>query len=751
MPPRPDDNYNPTATVSPSTSAPSDYNTTKASPDAFGAQVGGAISQTGQVLGKLGDEALQIGLQRQGMINETLSTDAETQASTAYGKIIGDFKAKEGLQAVNAVPQTVAAIQQVRQQIRSTLPNSAAQRSFDMLAARRESFALQDVNSYGAVQVKAADKASASASLNNAIESASDPTIASNDSQFHSALGDIQFQAARITTNLGYGADAGTGMQQDPKTGAVTFDTSTKEGQAAQAVHKEYVNKAVGQAWVNRINTLATDPQSGNINTAIDTLTRNKADIPPETYAKLSHQLAPAWRNEQARGGADQFVANINGGYNQVISGQGQPPQEQAAADTINKLFPGSTVTSQARTAEHNATYGSVSDSMHLSGNAIYFVPPKGTTLDQVRAGFQSQGINPTELLDEGDHIHVGWAPKNQPAPAGIAGPAANYRSLGDYYGTHMPEILENAKQEADKIFPGDATFSDQYVARVQQKLTNVMTQERAANTADTHLVMSAIQGDDKHPPITSEDQFVNGSVDPAVKAAWISMNANNGQGAQAIRNIITANSHGRAVGYGTDFYKHTMDVLSGAVQSPDQLGSYIVPGAGNQSPLTNTGQGVLAKQIQDQQTPEGHAFAQAQSTYLQGLHSKYIGSGQAPGISDTSTNEKFNSVLMDVIPKIQAGKAAGLTAQQMFDPKSKDYITPAIAAPDPVKLMTENAMRNININQGSASAIPDFKSLSDLQTYVGKNPRFRQQAINLALQNKWIQPTPPSVPKPEF
>lgn len=84
----------------------------------------------------------------------------------------------------------------------------------------------------------------------------------------------------------------------------------------------------------------------------------------------------------------------------------------------ITSLIPGATITGMGRTPARNAAVGGVPNSMHLSDQAIDFVAPPGSKLDNVVAKLRAQGVPVTEAInegqkgDQGPHFHIGWAPK---------------------------------------------------------------------------------------------------------------------------------------------------------------------------------------------------------------------------------------------------------------------------------------------------------------------------------------------------
>jgi hypothetical protein len=771
--PRPDDSYNPVQAQAPSVGMPNDYLSVRANPNAFGAQVGQALEGTGKVLGQMGDEAMNIAVQRQGMINETLSTDAETQAASAYGAIMGKYKSMEGLQAVHALPQTVSDLTQVRQTIRATLPNVAAQRSFDLLAARRESYALGDINNYAATQIKVADTRSASAALNQAIDSASDYSVASSDVQSQDALMNVKFQAARVLNNQGYGEGAGTGMKQDAK-GNLTF-SDTPEGNQAKDVYDDFMSKAAGKIWENRITTLANDPKNGSVTKAVDVLARNKDDIPSATYAKLSHMLAPAVRSEQARGIADDVKTNLDRAYATQFTNTSGPagPKDlvdifanqesgngktsanigQIQPDTWSKFAkPGENINNSADnravmdrmlnkyTADYDGDTSRVAVA-YFSGPGN--VAPVGSPTPYLHDYKDSQGKSVSSYVDD---------IKTKTSSSG------GYQSQADYIRTNYTDLVQQARDKAREAHPDDATFEDQAVARTQQHLNDVIRTQELQTRGDQDLVLQATKGKyTGNNPLTNSSQI--NLMPKEVRDAWDRWNLNDPYAAKKLDNLVSANSRGKAVTYGTDFYKHFLDVANGTTKNPVDLMSYIDPANKNDSPLTNTGYERLSKITQDIQTPEGHAFIQAESNFLQDTHRLYTG-GALGGNGPTATNKEFNQALQEIIPKIEAGKAAGKTPEQLFSPKingkdNPDYITAAVKPPSISSIVaptmrvlaapgSKNSSAAVTPSVSQSSAPKEYGSLDELK----KADIPRAQKVLYARNKGWIGSDAPEVPR---
>ncbi len=70
-------------------------------------------------------------------------------------------------------------------------------------------------------------------------------------------------------------------------------------------------------------------------------------------------------------------------------------------------------ITSGLRSPQHNAAVGGVPNSAHLTGNAFDFIPNGVSTADATNRLVKS-GIPFDQVYDEGDHVHVSFAPTNR-------------------------------------------------------------------------------------------------------------------------------------------------------------------------------------------------------------------------------------------------------------------------------------------------------------------------------------------------
>ncbi len=738
------DGYNPTQTVAPNGGMPGNYLTAKANPDTFGAQVGQAVQRGGQAIGAVGNELMQEAIRQQGMVNESIMTDSETLFNKELGAVKGEYQSLKGLAAVAAHDSAVQRVIQAKQKILEKLPNDAVRRGFSLLAARQEGFIIREFGEYKAGQIKAADRESAEASANVSLDNASDPTMANNDVAFNEALGNIDFQVARIVNNLGYMV----GSTQDPATGKVTF-SDDDVGQKAKAVYDNYRNKYIGQAWTNRLNTLAFDPQTGSVEKAVDVLTRNKDQIPSATYATMAAKFAPAYRNEQARQGSDLLIQEIDAEYEGMI-GSG----DEGYKTILAGLLPGITITSGTRTPEENAQVGGVENSNHLTGNAMDFVLPEGMTFKDVEARLKEGRFNVKELIDEGDHVHVAWETRSGTP---VSKSAEGYTSKANYYRSNYSSIIDKARDRAEKIHPGDSTFSDNYVARVEQRISKEIREQELAIRAQQDFVLQTIQGDKSRPAIANIDQL-DVNPDPRVRDAIANWRTNDPYADVKMNNLILANSRGQASSYGNQFYKLYQDVTSGKIDSPTDLLSYV--GAASNSPLTNTGYEALKKIVADQGTPAGVAWSDQTNKFLSEIQKDMT--IRVPGIELPALNENFQKSLMTILPRIEAGRAAGKTPAQLFDKNSPDYVGNDVKLPTTAEMTNARAQAAANKRleaaraAGTATVNPaTFKGVPDLLKAWQDKKITEEEFDKIAIERGWARApvaapastTPPPVP----
>lgn len=535
----------------------------RATPDDFGAQAFGAARQ-------LGTNLTDIAIQRQGMLNETLATNAETDYMTQLGAITTKYNNLEGLAAVAAHGQTTSDIAALRQQVSATLPNPMAQRAFNMLAQRHEAYALQDVARYSATQQKWADNQSAQASMTNAIGRAGDINVASDDARFNGdVLRTADFQIVRQLNNQGYGPDSGSGMRQDARTGEVTFD-DTQAGQMARAKYEEMQNKAHGQAWEIRLQAL-TDH---DLATGYDVYTRNRGRIPGATQAKMDAFFAPKVLDEQARkvgfGAVSEAASGWTGRASQApqstpglmpISGKDETEAyiRQGAIkrgidpDIAVQVARSESGLDRSAAGDGNSSHGVFQ--LHYGGVAPGGNAVGGLGDDFTKAtGLDARDPDTTSAQIDFALDHAaknGWGAfhawkgdpyagiKAQPLPPGTGGQI--YQTQTDFLLSHAGDIMDRARAQAEALHPGDEKFAETVVSHAERQLGILQYQQRQKSAADDQTLIQAMLPDKNGKrPFSVDEMLARGG--PAAAEAWTRLQIENSQKAESITKVIDAN-----------------------------------------------------------------------------------------------------------------------------------------------------------------------------------------------------------------
>lgn len=658
--PRPDDSYNSVPGVEPSTGMPSDTLSVRASPENFGSQIGQALQSGGQKIEQGTDSLMQVQMQKLGLANEHAANAGEIKSIVDGGNLETQFKNLKGLDATNAKDQYIQKYLKLNSDIRNSLGNPEAQKAFDQLINRRVGFTIQGMDDYAHTERNQAYREGNKASAKLSINRLSQYEVAMSPAQRNFEMANVIHQANTEYTAPTYGHYQTISATTDPKTGLLKFE-DTEQGKMAQADYDNYINSQKDEAYTNMVNGIAFDAKRGNVNKAVDFLTTQEKDMSPGTYAKLSAHLAGPYGNEQARSISESVLDKYNGMY--------QGGSQEDIPGQIKALIPGAIISSTSRTPEQNKKVGGVFDSMHLNGQAADVVLPLGTTAADLKAQLASKGITPTEFLDEGTHVHIGWGGKNgvgmTPTLSGGV-----HQSQADFLSDHLPQMIQETRTEAARQGQ-DTTGQDRAVQRLETRVNEF----RSAQAGQAHSLRDSLIQKIMDPknPITSQSMLDYGDAD--TRNQWVQYQTLDAYGASAMQRIVAANAQGRSNTYGTDFYSHYADLLTGKV-STEQLQDYF---GGDKSPISNTGIRVLQQASDDLKTPEGQAFRAAEAKYLDTIHGQITGSKVFPGINPAILKADFDKQLMDQIPQIEAKKAdlirQGKNPTDMFNPDNPDYV----------------------------------------------------------------------------
>lgn len=732
--PRPNDTYSPVPSQMNDGGMPGDYLSAGATATQAGAGVGQAVQGLGQSVKKVGDTVFDHQMTELGLANEHAYVEGEKQLLIEGGEIDNEFKTLTGLDATNSKDTAIQKYLEVNKRIRDGLPTDAARRGYDQITRQRIGFTIQNMNSYATTQKKKAYRDGNTSSMALSVSRASNPDVAGNNAQFDVETANIIFNLNATFSAPEYGDFHTVPAKEDPNTGRLIYDTSTEQGRIAQNTYDDEYNKNIGKAWKNRITTVSAglEPNQGPVQ-AVELLKANKSRIPNDTYSDLSKMLATPYKTYRNSETANNTLSKWEAKYQNGLSGG----TSQQLSDVITNSLPGSKVTSTYRDPEKNKAVNGAKNSDHLRDDAIDFVAPPGTTEEQVRDILKSQGITPRYLKlekegQDGQHFHISYPKNNSEVETGT-----RYTNKADFYRANYPQILDEAYEESLTKY-GDPILAEQAKGLTQTRINNVINQQNMMTMAHRNTVLKFVTGGvDGKSPITDMSQL---ETAPAhIRNSWHEYAADNAYAYPNMMKIVKAQSFPKQSGYGTNFYANSLKAITGEVTDPVEFGSELMPEEGANSPLTENGRNVLSSIIKDRSTPEGAEFWNETKDYIYRLQKEYVGTGFVPGATPYSTNSEWNKALREVMPRIMAGKARGLTAQQMFSQKingkdNPEYVYPSVPAPSWSKL---SEIKIASFGSGTPAAakpmtIDTIQSKEDLDKFAVSQGLTEQQYIKL-------------------
>lgn len=168
MPPRPNVPYSPVGDVAPEVRAPFDYLTVRATPQQFGSDVGTAFEKSGQILGRVGQEAEQTALEFQQLNNETTVYTAMAQGSQQQGDLETNLRQLRGMNAVNARGEYQQKLMDIQNNLAESMPNPAAKAAFLQRFSRYTAMTDRSMGFYIGDQAQAAHIEALNATLDAA-------------------------------------------------------------------------------------------------------------------------------------------------------------------------------------------------------------------------------------------------------------------------------------------------------------------------------------------------------------------------------------------------------------------------------------------------------------------------------------------------------------------------------------------------------------------------------------------------------
>lgn len=130
--------YNPVPQVGPSGQGIQGFSV-RANEDAFGGGIAAEGKKLGAAFEKAGDEIFSVAMKLQNQHNDAIAKDADAKYIIESSNLHADYNSLQGQDAIKARPKYLEDLTAVRERIRESLPNPAAQKLYD--SSTRQNFA----------------------------------------------------------------------------------------------------------------------------------------------------------------------------------------------------------------------------------------------------------------------------------------------------------------------------------------------------------------------------------------------------------------------------------------------------------------------------------------------------------------------------------------------------------------------------------------------------------------------------------
>ena len=502
------------------------YNTIdRANPDNFGAQVGQTLDQAGNIL-------QQNALQRQQLANETNVNDVyANQFSPAARDIYQNYMKLEGKDAEAQFPSFQQQMNDLRTQVRGSLPNTMQQKAFDEASTRRVEMDLDGMARYGAAQTKAWEwnthtatlaelTAEAEANYNNPqrVQNVRDLLdnetadyglkhgwssevfryqLGENNDRLWSAVikrqvlsGDFTGAMKTYQDQVSAGRISGRAQGELEK-----FFKPIQDLQSAQNAYGKVTGGAMAQQIAGEAQRNGVDPGTALTVWSAEGGVSNPATKNPASSATgIFQHLDSTWK---AQGGTDQDrldpgrqvqlgVALVKQNTDALAKDLGRQPQPWEVYLAHQQGIEGATALLHADpNASAAGALGDSTDKLTLNG-----IPADATVSHAL--GYIKNYVD--------RHAQM-YATNGAPTAQNIAG----------NYSAHLQGVADQAQRD----FPGDPGMRQLYVSHYQQQAGQALYAQQMTDRANSSVVFNALTGSN---PVSSWPEF---SSDPKRRDAF--------------------------------------------------------------------------------------------------------------------------------------------------------------------------------------------------------------------------------------
>lgn len=599
-------------------------------PAAFGATVAQAIQHLGATEEQAGNELFNRAIAIQQLRNESEATEALANYELTSGKLRNDFLLKQGKDAPDALEASTQSQNEARIAAREDLSNDFVRKMFDRSSLFIQNRNIISMSDHAATETRKYAANSLQAKLNSGVDQA---RYATDDADFNQRLKEIDAVSRGLSAQAGHdpdSADQASFTWQSKAIGNRIIETAHKNPPLAN----EMFNKAVEDKKLHSSDYTRVE---NAVNTELNnTGARNIANRIMERVADPDRFLQSRAPGSRVEG----LTPNFSGRLTQALTDAELATGERAKIESLKR-----TTAEQAKIyEEHKLMAGGIAahpaaapgTSRHEFGNAADI--SSGKVLDWLHKNADKYGLEflpgKTGVNDPG-HIQLkGDAPDLPPTKTA---------TLSER------QVINLAKEEAEKQAPGNTRFSDSAVAHavnVYRMNKQAIQDERNSNIA---TVWDEIGGDS--PPKTLDELRTRS---PDISAAYEALP---GKDKVAVEKAIA--SANRVGAQKTDITEYRR--LDGMWRDPGQIEDFLNEDIASSKLLAPGAQQYF---IRKQGEVRQKALSDAHVSYAMGPN------GIGPMITETMRRDKD---LMNILRGTMAGEIQNFQKVENRPPNAKE------------------------------------------------------------------------------
>lgn len=773
------------------------YLNVRANPEDFGGQVGGAVENLGGTTAKVGNESIQYQTELAQQATEAKVNDVyANQYAPAAADLRNQYDQLQGQDKIPGYQSYISGLQDLNKNFTGNTTSPYEKQLMGGLIDRHISGEIDGAKrELVQSQIQFSDRATADkveADSGYAVSNFNNPGIANQVKDSNDATILMHYMNRGYDPNTPQHAAVIEQAQNEATgkmaTGMIGRALATGDAQTANALRAQYAENIPGYQQLAIDNTLHAENMRQTGTNGASAL-RNGQPLPPTVGAPPAHVQAVVADTAQDAGIDPNHaltVAMIESNMGQNLGKRGDVGQTgkggdlpTQASNMVDALKKSQTVADAAlgRKSEPWEQYACYQQGA-AGGPALLKAStddPAAKAVDVLRplyknpkdayAAIVNNGGNAT--MTAGDYlnfVHKKYDANAQramcevstPPPAEQSTPEGGQAAFTEPQPASLGQALMDPHQQTGEVVQ-PAANPHEMLMNFDQKFPAMLDRAQAIpNIQVRESVMRNLKQDRENLSYASQafsSQLVNQAQNLAAKGTFTSMDQVPSDMAASLleyhpetmrylersaqRNLDKA-SGGASEDmkkYGSGMFKLLQSVHDGSIQSTTELMKHL-PSDSSPGDLTLAGYDRLTKEFS--KDPESKAEATMKSQAFKVIKGQLSGTDDGLGLKDPKGEELFLQAMPKLFQAIDDGKSKGLSAAQLYDPTSKDWIGNTVQGLRRSATQMSIDMMSNTGDKPSAGAAKPSRTLEDIVRDAQdtndpqQKEKLRQEAIHL-------------------